>query len=170
MVTQLTQLSIVELEAGMYVERMDCDAYGSTFSPQGFVIKNHQEILELDRLCKFVWVDLKKSAILKALNTDLSLKPIMRKCKAIQAEKKTTIEKKSIFNANSKNTAVKQGAFEAHPQRTKSQTPRKNICASKYNSTQTRSTTTVKKGAALQQLIIGSLAILGACILTSMYL
>lgn len=76
MTIQLTKLRIIDLEVGMFVEKMDCPAFDSPFSPQGFAIRNQKEITELDNFCQFVWVNLKKSATLKALNQGFSLEPL----------------------------------------------------------------------------------------------
>lgn len=54
------QLPVEELEIGMYVLKLDCAWEETSFLYQGFFIYDHQDILELQAICKTVFVQAEK--------------------------------------------------------------------------------------------------------------
>src|ERR1700754_725604 len=49
---------VTDLEIGMYVSRLDCDWSDTPFPLQGVPITSREDIESLQRICKYVFVDL----------------------------------------------------------------------------------------------------------------
>lgn len=58
---QEVKISVSELEVGMYVSRLDKDWLESSFMFQGFLIENQKQIIQLQKECNDVYIDVVKS-------------------------------------------------------------------------------------------------------------
>lgn len=59
----LIRMPVENLEAGMYVQELDKAWTETTFPFQGFIIRSEHELAELQRCCRFVLVNDKKSTL-----------------------------------------------------------------------------------------------------------
>ena len=59
----LVQTAVTDLEIGMYVAALDRPWMETPFLVQGFYIDSHKEIEELEKHCKFVYVDIYRSKV-----------------------------------------------------------------------------------------------------------
>jgi HD-GYP domain-containing protein (c-di-GMP phosphodiesterase class II) len=66
MAKQLRQISVAQLQLGMYVHTLDRDWMGTPFLFQGFEITTDEELAQLRSLCKHVQVDMEDGVVLPA--------------------------------------------------------------------------------------------------------
>jgi len=57
------QISVLDLELGMHVSELDRPWIETPFLIQGFMLRDHQEIQQLQHLCKYVYIDEMKSTV-----------------------------------------------------------------------------------------------------------
>lgn len=67
------QIDSIDLRIGMYVCRLDRDWNGTPFPLQGVLIRNFDDIQDISRYARTVWIDLEKSRALasQAANADM---------------------------------------------------------------------------------------------------
>jgi HD-GYP domain-containing protein (c-di-GMP phosphodiesterase class II) len=88
MATQQQKIEVGNLKVGMYIANLDRPWCETPFPLQGFYIRSNSDIQDLERYCKYVYVD--KKTIVRAVS-DLSLNKIQRKVKSGMAGTKKQI-------------------------------------------------------------------------------
>lgn len=81
--TEKRKISVLDLELGMYVSELDRPWLESPFLIQGFILRDDQQITQLQQLCNFVYVDEQKSKI--AIKVE-KLTPIVEKNEGVKVD------------------------------------------------------------------------------------
>src|SRR5690554_1914368 len=84
------KVSVDELVLGMYVSRLDRPWLETPFKLQGFLLRDDSEIDELQKYCKYVYVDIEKGLDPLQTNKHASIKASVKRKEAPPAAYKFT--------------------------------------------------------------------------------